>query len=678
MKNARKILVVTLSNLGDVVLTLPVFQSLRQAYPKAQLDVIVGPNGRVVLENDERIHRLTVYDKNISLSEKWELLRQVRRERYDVIVDLRHSLIGLFGGAKIHNRYFDFPSSKMHRQARHLRSLIGIAPLWNEESSLKHKPVTEKDAPVLAGAVVVAAVGSKSDIKKWPAAHYVQLLDRLAFEQSCRIVLIGDKEDRADAEKVKRLMVSPVEDRTGETDWEALLSVIRRASLVVTNDSAALHIADSLKIPTLAIFGPTDPLKYGPRSSRSAAVSRQIFCSPCEKAQCRFDHECMKELSPDEVYRKALELLNDQTHEEELRILVVRLDRLGDLVLSLPAIEALRRQYPNARISLLTRAWTRELLEGHPWVDEVIAYEYEKGGRHRSLLGYFRLLKEIIRRRFDVAFVLHPGARSYLVPFLAGIPYRLGYQDPWGFLLSTALPDRRRDGTRHESEYALEIIRAFKVETPPDLKANLFPSSLLGAKIAKEYGVGDVDGQAPWIAVHPGSSCVSKRWSVERFEALGKKIMQQFPHQLMILGGKEEQALGQKLKNSWGERATDLTGKLNLKELPALLERCELLISNDSGPVHVAAAVGTRVISLFGRNQAGLSPRRWRPLGHGHTVIQKDVGCVVCLAHNCTIDFECLKAITVDEVFDAVCLALKKVDVTVATGPAACGTPPCS
>ena len=88
-----------------------------------------------------------------------------------------------------------------------------------------------------------------------------------------------------------------------------------------------------------------------------------------------------------------------------------------------------------------------------------------------------------------------------------------------------------------------------------------------------------------------------------------------------------------------------------MKELAECLKRCELLISNDSGPVHVAAAVGTRVISLFGRNQAGLSPRRWRPLGAGHTVIQKDVGCVVCLAHLCPIEFECLKAISADEVF---------------------------
>ncbi len=653
-KEIKKILVVTLSNLGDVVLTLPVFQSLLHAYPKAELHAMVGPGARRVLENDKRIQKVIVYDKKKIFLEKWGMLREIRKQRYDVIIDLRHSLIGLFGGSRIRNSYFNFFSNQIHRRDRHLSSLKGIAAAWDEESFLKSKPESIKNFHE-SGQAVVVAVGSKSDVKKWPAEYFARLLDRLALEQGCQIVLIGDKADSADAEKVKHLMISRVEDRTGQTDWTGLLSVIRAASLVVTNDSAPLHIADSLKVPTLAIFGPTDPGKYGPRMSGSMAVTRKIFCSPCEKAQCRFNHECLKELAPDEVYQKATQILNDRTRSENFKILIVRLDRLGDLVLSLPAIQALRRQYPQARITLVTRAWTRPLLEGHPWVDEVISYDYEKKGRHRFGLGYFRFLKEIISRRFDVAFILHPGVRSYLVPFLAGIPYRLGYQSLWGFLLTSSVPDLRHQGLRHESEYGLEVVHAFGVGTGQHLQARLFPSRLLSLKLANEFGMGIAGQPDLWIAIHVGSSCVSKRWSVERFEALGKKIFQQFPHRLVLIGAKEEIKLGQQLKASWGERALDLTGELNLKELPALLERCELLVSNDSGPVHVAAAVGTRVISLFGRNQAGLSPKRWRPLGTGHAVIQKDVGCVVCLAHQCPIEFECLKAISVEEVFEKVC-----------------------
>jgi heptosyltransferase-2 len=654
----NKILIVTLSNLGDVVLTLPVFQALFQTYPKAELHAIVGPNARSVFENDHRIHRLTVYDKKGSFSEKWKLLQQVRNERYDVIVDLRYSLIGLLGGARKRNVYLKFLNKKGHRVDRHLSALKGIVDTTPGVASAQqgwlygnNRGARKTDSDQR---LVVAAVGSKSDIKKWPAGHFAQLLDRLSFEQSCRIVLIGDKQDGADAQKVKHLMISSAQDCTGQTDWSALISLIEGASLVVTNDSAPLHIADSLQVPTLAIFGPTDPVKYGPRSPVGTAVTRKIFCSPCETAQCRYNHECLKELRPDEVYGKALELLNGQTHTENFKILIVRLDRLGDLVLSLPAIDALRRKYPNAKISVMTRPETQELLEGHPWVDEVIAYAYEKKGKHGFGLGFFRFMKEIIRRRFDAAFILHPSTRSYLVPFLAGIPRRFGHQSRWGFLLSQSVPDHRHKGIRHESEYALEVVRAFGVETPQDLQPRLFPSVLLGAKIANKFGMGAVRDADEWLAIHPGSSCPSKRWNLERFEALGNKILQQFPHRLVIIGGKDEVELGHRLEASWGDRALDLTGKLSLKELPAVLERCELLLSNDSGPVHVAAALGTRVISIFGRNQAGLGPQRWRPLGEGHAVIQKDVGCVQCLAHRCPIEFECLKAVEVEDVFTIV------------------------
>ena len=118
----------------------------------------------------------------------------------------------------------------------------------------------------------------------------------MILEDGTRVALIGDVRDAEDAAAVKKLMVSTVTDLTGKTDVEELVGAIASAALLITNDSAPLHIADSLKVPTLAIFGPTDPGKYGPKFPRSLAVSGAIFCSPCEKAQCRFHHECLEQL----------------------------------------------------------------------------------------------------------------------------------------------------------------------------------------------------------------------------------------------------------------------------------------------------------------------------------------------------------------------------------------------
>ena len=658
-RDVKKILVVTLSNLGDVVLTLPVFQALVEAYPAAALDVVVGPGGKDVFEGDVRLRRVMVHHKKASLADKIRFIREVRRERYDILIDLRRSPIGFFGGAKIQNSYFTGGQKIKHRALKHFSALRGIVDSFPAQGFLR-VPASEKistlglnDGPRL----VVAAVGSKSDTKKWPEESYARLLDRLAINDGFRVVLVGDKNDASSAAKVAALMKAETIDLAGQTNFAELCAVLKNAALLVTNDSAPLHIADALKVPVLAIFGPTDPRKYGPRSDAGIAVQKPVFCVPCEKAQCRFDRECMKELVPDEVYRRALEVLNDQCWSRTPKILVTRLDRIGDVVLSLPAIAAIRERFPNAWISLMVRPFTESLVQGHPLIDEVIPYCYEKKGRHRSILGNFRFLREIIRRHFDIAFILHPGHRSVLVPFLAGIPYRIGFDSADSFGLTKAVSDRRHQGSKHESEYALDLVRAFGVAAvgnEPFLEVSKEEEIRLDRKL-ESLGVSPGDS---FLALHPSASCPSKRWPKENFAALGKKITVQAGHRIAILGAASDAATAEFLCAEIGSRTVSLAGRLDLAELKTFLKRCGLLVSNDSGPVHVAAAVGVKTVVIFGRNKAGLSARRWRPLGEGHVIIQKDVGCVVCLAHRCTINFECLQAVSVEEVFESTCRVL--------------------
>lgn len=660
-----KILIVTLSNLGDVILTLPVFQALIDAYPSAELDVIVGESGRMVFEKDPRVRHVTVYDKKMSLFEKWRFLKKVRAERYDILVDLRRSVIGLFGGAKVRNSYLRSQNKRRHRADKHLSALDGIVAAGTGSASARPGWLNGRIQdgpgqvpPLPDGRFIVAAPGSKSDVKKWPAEKYASLLRQLAEEKDCSIVLVGDKNDAADAEKVKRAFdlsakgnARSLQDLTGKTDLHGLISIIQKASLVITNDSAPLHIADSLRIPTLAIFGPTDPKKYGPRRAGSAALSKRLFCQPCEKAQCRYGHECLKELEVPEVRAKAIQVMEDTLRSENFKILLIRLDRVGDLVLSLPAIEALRRRFPQARISVMTRSYTKDILEGDPLIDEVIPYDYEKHGRHSFGRGYFRLLRQVAKRRFDAAVVLHPGIRSSLIPFLCAIPHRIGYRDANSWFLTRTVKDERHAGQKHESRYAMDLASALGADPAAPLplpSISVDPSArdkIL--ELLERHGVGPKEAV---IALHPGASCPSKRWPKENFRSFAQKILREFPFHVVLVGAKEEKPAASFIEKDLGPRVLNLAGQLSLKELAALLSRCEVLISNDSGPVHVAAAVGTRVISLFGRNQAGLSAQRWKPLGPGHAVIQKDVGCAVCLAHRCPIEFECLKAIHVEDV----------------------------
>ena len=237
------------------------------------------------------------------------------------------------------------------------------------------------------------------------------------------------------------------------------------------------------------------------------------------------------------------------------------------------------------------------------------------------------------------------------MPFFAGIPYRAGFAPRVPFLLTHPVSDRRHEGAKHEAEYTLDVIRAFGI---PAERADSYETPLRhragysAEKIMERLGL---DGGAEIVALHPGASCPSKRWPLDRFASLGLKIHDEFPGKIIaIVGGPGEKEMGESLAREIGGKTLDLTGQLDLKELAGFLSRCEALVSNDSGPVHIAAAVGTRTLTIFGRSLPGLGAVRWRALGHGHVVLQKDVGCVVCLAHRCTIDFECLKAVTVDEV----------------------------
>ena len=327
-------------------------------------------------------------------------------------------------------------------------------------------------------------------------------------------------------------------------------------------------------------------------------------------------------------------------------ILIVRTDRIGDVLLTTPAIAALRKHFSSARISILVSPATREIVEGNPHIDEVMVDD-RKGG-HRGLLGFWKLVFEIKKRKFDLAIVFHTKKRTNFLCYHAGIPERIGYRNnKCGFLLTKQIEDLRPQGTTHEVQYCLDVVKHLGV-VGGDLKLfmPLKPESDQWAKKAfKDFGIQE---GSPVVAVHPGASCISKRWPAERFAELIRMMPEDV--RIVLVGSQENSQIASQIQFSTKKPILDLIGKASLSQLAGVLRRCRLLISNDSGPVHVAVAVETPVISIFGRNQAGLSPARWRPLGPKDVVIHKEVGCEVCLAHNCIIDFECLKAVSPEEV----------------------------
>jgi len=170
----------------------------------------------------------------------------------------------------------------------------------------------------------------------------------------------------------------------------------------------------------------------------------------------------------------------------------------------------------------------------------------------------------------------------------------------------------------------------------------------------------DINKSDRLIAIHPSASCPSRIWPNERFAQVADKLIEKYAFKVLVIAGPKHILLAQNVIKHMHHPAINLAGKISLAQLASVLKRCKLFISNDSGPVHLASAVGVPVISIFGRNQKGLSPKRWGPVGSKGRILHKEVGCIKCLAHNCTKDFACLKAITVDEVLSAADSLLKE------------------
>ncbi len=330
------------------------------------------------------------------------------------------------------------------------------------------------------------------------------------------------------------------------------------------------------------------------------------------------------------------------------RILVTRADRIGDLVLSTPIFKALREKFPESWIAGLSFCETREILEGNPCLNEVILYD--KKGSEKGFLGNLRFARKLAAKKFDLVIHLHATNRMHWVTWLAGIPVRIGYDRKCAWALTEAHPDLKSEGKKHEAEYNFDLLKNLRIEIPENIEL-FFPLKDKAHQSLNELlNHLEIPQHRPWVIFNPSASCPSKIWPAERFGYLADEIAKKQEVIFIAIGSREDRKFVQKAKRAAASPIFDLSGRLSLGMLGVLLSRASLLISNDSGPVHIANAVGTPAISIFGRNQPGLSPARWGPLGKDSRVVWKDVGCVECLAHNCQIGFLCLDAISVEEV----------------------------
>lgn len=313
----KRILVISLSNVGDVILTTPVVRTLEAYLPDARIDVMVGPNGAEVFAKDPAVSKVIVFDKHAVLIEKRRLVAKLRGLKYDLVVDLRNTIFGLLLGPPYRTSTIQVPpSGPLHKKEEHLYKLASLGiEQWHRDLSIHLTRDDEgRAADLLAaegvrGDFVAVAPGAKGILKRWPEDAFAILCDRIISETGHAVVLVGLGEDADIVKRIlKKVRTKPI-DLVDRTTLRELASVFKRARLVITNDSAPLHLGCAVRTKVLAIFGPTDSAKYGPTGPSDAVIRKDLSCAPCEASECLYEYECMRSITVDEVYDAAARML---------------------------------------------------------------------------------------------------------------------------------------------------------------------------------------------------------------------------------------------------------------------------------------------------------------------------------------------------------------------------------
>lgn len=328
------------------------------------------------------------------------------------------------------------------------------------------------------------------------------------------------------------------------------------------------------------------------------------------------------------------------------KILVIRVDGIGDLLNSTPAIALLRENYPSAEITVLARPLNAPVLMGNPDVDKILTFA--RDGKHRGLKARLRFYRALRREQFQLVVAMQTGMWSHLIAFLSGAPYRLGrYQKRFRSTLTHAWHGKYPKGETHEVDRNLELVRLVcEGEGRRKLKFHLLSDEIETAKAhLTSCGIGT---NTFLIGIHPGGSSFDKRWPEKQYAELADRLVQQYNATILLLRGPEEEALTHNIQQAMQFPAIVYAPE-TIRELGALLSCCNLVVCNDSGPMHLAAALDVPMVAVFGPTDH----IAWHPLSENATIVRRDMPCWPCSAHKCKIGWECTKKLPIEPVWEA-------------------------
>ncbi len=336
----------------------------------------------------------------------------------------------------------------------------------------------------------------------------------------------------------------------------------------------------------------------------------------------------------------------DNTLPNINKILVIRVDGIGDLLNSTPAIALLRESYPSAEITVLARPLNAPVLIGNPDVDRILIFD--RKGKHRGIAAQLQFYRQLRRERFQLVVAMQTAMWSHFAAFLSGATYRFGrYQKRFRSTLTHTWRGQYRKGETHEVDRNLELVRLIcNSEGKRKLVFHLSPDEIATAKA--QLALRGIIPDTFLIGIHPGGSSFDKRWPEKQYAELADRLSHQYNATVLLLRGPEEAALVENIEKAMEARAIAYA-PASIRELGALLSCCDLVVCNDSGPMHLAAALDVPMVAIFGPTDHVA----WHPLSENASIVRRDMPCWPCSAHKCKIGWECTKKLPVEPVWDA-------------------------
>lgn len=329
------------------------------------------------------------------------------------------------------------------------------------------------------------------------------------------------------------------------------------------------------------------------------------------------------------------------------RILIRAANWVGDAIMTTPVLRALRKNYPKAQITVLAKPWVIPVYKNNPYIDRIMVYDNDR--RHKKGLGTFTLISDIKNQKFDLAVLMQNAFEAALISFGGRVKERLGYNtDARGLLLNRAVKMDKRLKQGHLIDYYLAILKGAGLVTCTR-KLDLFLSDEDKFFVKNFLKQNDLGNGQPVLGINPGATGgTAKRWFPERYAELARILSKKFQTRVLIFGGPEDKKLGREINRMSRDCCINIAGKTTLGQAFAMIDNCDLFVTNDSGLMHAAAALGINQVAIIGSTNHIATG----PANQNSSILRIAVPCSPCMKPQCPTDHKCMSQISVEMVFE--------------------------